>query len=241
MLKDFLKVSLKVLIVIVAFVIIGIVVFYFINCYNKEYILSSSPYDNHNITVKADGCIFVTMPGQGQRSSSAKFRNYRKILFTYKWEEPMKEGDRIDNVLWYHDSACIYIQGSHYMLKETIYYDTYSKKREQISGTKGNKEIRDYFTNKLRGNWVSSIDTMEINDTSVVLKADEKEICDFNISDIKRSPSYFIRYNDMILCRSSKGYIRIIQVSDNELKVKIYKRDKKGKKKSRNVKYKKIK
>ncbi len=212
---------LKIFTIICFILITGIVALYLIFCHNPEKILSESPYDSHYITVRSEECITFTLPGHGQKSSLSKFKNFNKILYTYKVEEPSHEGDRIDNVLWYRDSACIYIQGTYYNIKEIIYYDTNSKKRKRISGNNANKEIIEYYSKKLKGKWISSIDTMNIDNSFVTIKRNgKKEIHKLEFPE--KSSSYLLRYNEIIFCRSLHSYRELIYIDDNKLKLLLY-------------------
>ncbi len=199
-------------------IFIGVLLF--LLCYNPTETLSQSPYDSHNIKTKSDGCITFAMPGHGQRGSTSKFRKKNKTLFRYVWKAGLDKGDRIENVLWYRDSACLYIQTLFYPVKETIYYDTYSRKREEILCETGNKEINEYFAKKLIGKWTSALDTIEVNTTNIIiLKNGQKEILNWFFP--KSGSSFLISYNDLSFFSPKNSYRNIVYISDTELKLHI--------------------
>ena len=165
------------------------------------------------------GCIFVAMPGHGQRSSISKFRNNYKTLFVYRCEES-GEGEEIFNVLWYQDSVCLYLRDNFSLEKETIYYDSYTRKRKIISGEVGNKEITEYYINRLLGSWVSSLDTMIIKKNYIEIRNGKKEIVDWDF--MSTSSSYVIDSEMMIFCRPSHGYRKIISLGLDRFEVLIF-------------------
>ncbi len=213
--KKIINVTFKVFIIITVLILIGIIALCYVLCYNPKETLSASPFDNHNIQINAEGCMWGAMPGHGQRSYSYQFRNQNIILFKYNWDTDWQEGDYIFNVLWYRDSTCLYISTAFDLVKETIYYDTYSKKREIISGDTLKKEIIEYYSTKLKGKWISSIDTIEVNDKTItILGQGKKEVLKWKFP---HSATDIIMYNDLSFFYPKDSYRRILSITDTEL------------------------
>ncbi len=150
-------------------------------------------------------------------SKEIELRKGKKSLFKYFRGEPEGMGQKIENVLWYKDSVELYIKGSNYIEKEVIYYSDDSKKSIRISADSGNQSIRKYYKSKLQGYWISPYDTIVVDDEKVILKSKVQETYDLHFTKMALSQSYLLKYDEMILCYTTKGYLKLIQISDNNL------------------------